>query len=167
MKRILLVPAAIAALALLASVRPASAGTSAPANLSVAATVAGYCTISPATLDFGSYDPTSGSANTAQVDIVVTCTKGSSFWVAMGNGANYTSSRRMAGGTSEFLNYDLYRDSGYATVWGVSDPAPTFPHTNATSAGTYNTTVFGRIPAGQNTLSTGVYSDTVAMTVHF
>jgi spore coat protein U domain-containing protein, fimbrial subunit CupE1/2/3/6 len=166
MKR-LLVAASVACAAVAVFVaRPARAGTNTN-TLSVSANVLGICTIDPATLAFGSYD------STANVDvstnITVHCTLGASYWIGLGLGGNASgTARRMVNGGTNFLTYELYRDSGRTQIWDNADPAPTPPHSTAGTPGftAYTTPVFGRIPAGQ-ILPIGAYADSVVMTVNF
>jgi spore coat protein U-like protein len=154
-----LLTAATLALALAAG--PARAG-SATNDLTVTATVLGSCTIAPATLAFGAYDP-AGNKD-ASAPITVSCTSGTTYWIGLGLGNN--GNRTMAGGTAESLAYELYRDVPGGVVWDNA----VFPVSTANTVGAgvapYTTTVHGRITAGQ-IVSTGAYSDTVTMTVNF
>lgn len=167
MKRILLVPAfALAALAAIFLARPARAGTNTN-TLSVSANVLGICTIDPAALAFGNYD------STANVDvstnITVHCTLGATYWIGLGLGSNATgSTRRMVNGGTDYLAYELYRDSARTQVWDNADPAPNPPHSVAGTPGftAYTTPVYGRIPASQ-IVPVGAYADSVVMTVNF
>ncbi len=156
----------LAALAVIFLARPARAG-SATNTLTVNATVLGICTIDPATLDFGNYD------STANVDvstnITVHCTQGSSYWIGLGLGSNASgATRRMVNGGTNYLAYELYRDSAHTQVWDNVDPAPNPPHSSASSPGTsaYTTPVYGRVPLGQ-IVPMGGYTDSVVMTVNF
>lgn len=167
MKRLLAASSvALAAAAIVLLARPARAGTNTN-TLSVSANVLGVCTIDPAALAFGSYD------STANVDvstnITVHCTLGASYWIGLGLGNNASgSTRRMVNGGTDFLAYELYRDSGHTQIWDNADPAPTPPHSTAGTPGftAYTTPVYGRIPAGQ-ILPIGAYADSVVMTVNF
>jgi spore coat protein U-like protein len=159
--------AAIAA-ALTLSASPARAAT-ATANLTVTATVLSMCTIPTATLAFGNYDPSLGSAVDASVSVAVQCTYNSSYSINMSTGSNASGAiRRMAGPAGEFLTYELYstaaRDA--ASIW----PTAAGPSYTAGTAGTGYTaapfTVYGRIPGGQ-IVATGAYTDTVTMTINF
>jgi spore coat protein U-like protein len=169
-RRLSLIAASIAALALIAVVRPASAAT-AQSNLTVTATVNGACTIAPATaFGFGFYNPTVAALD-AQTDITINCTQGTSYWVGLDQGANFSGGRRMTNGTGEFLSYELYRSAADRTagiVWDNTNGGLPNATANTVAPGLspYTVTVFGRIPMNQ-TVSTGLYSDTVVMTVNF
>jgi spore coat protein U-like protein len=145
----------------------------ATSNLSVTASVSANCSISTAPVAFGAYDPVSANASTALSGtgtVNVTCTNGASTTVTLGQGANADTgstdaapARRLSDGTTNYLSYSLYQDTGRTTVWG-----------NTVGTGVANTgtgtqtaiTVYGSVAAGQNVPS-GSYSDTVVATVTF
>ncbi|MGI0490959.1 spore coat U domain-containing protein [Alkalinema pantanalense CENA528] len=150
----------------------ASAGT-ATANLGTSASVTANCTISTAPIAFGAYDPIVANA-TAPLDstgtVTVTCTNGAPTTVTLGQGANAAAGssdaaplRQMTNGTSQ-MAYSLYSDNGYSTVWG--NTAGTGTSQNGTGSA-QNLTVYGRVAAGQNLMTTGNYADTVVATVSF
>ncbi len=155
---------AVVAAALLAA--PTARAATATNTLTVNATVLGICTIAPAALAFGNYDPTVANTD-AFATITVHCTSGSSYWVGLGLGSNASgAARRMAGGSAEFLTYELYRDAGHSTIWDNAAVTAS-PATNpAAGYSAYTATVYGRIAGGQ-AVSTGNYTDSVTMTVNF
>lgn len=171
-RRIALAAVVSAALALVAAPRPAAAGQRTN-TLTVSATVLGMCTINSATLSFNSYDPSSDTALDAQAaDITVNCTTGSQFTIDLGagnNGVANTNTRRMsrtANGATDYLEYQLYTDAGHGTVWTTAGATGTMATAGAGQhAQTFQ--VYGRIPAHQDTLPTGTYTDSVVMTVNF
>jgi spore coat protein U-like protein len=165
------VAAAIVALLAIACVPAASAGT-ATANLSVTATIVNNCSISTTAVAFGNYDPAVANASTALTAngaISTTCTKGDAETITLGQGSNAGTGstaaapvRRMINGTTNYLNYALYSNSGLTTVFDGSTGVA------VTGTGTaVSTTVYGSVAAGQNTLPAGSYSDTVVATVTF
>lgn len=169
-RRLAIFGLALAAAVLAVSLRPARAAT-AQNTLTVSATVLGACTISPATLAFGSYDPNVATDRDAQGSIAVQCTTGSTYWIGLGLGANANgTTRQMAGGSGERLRYELYRDAGRQTVWDNANPdAALYTYTAGTVAAglsPYSVAVYGRIPAGQ-IVSTGAFGDAVTMTINF
>src|SRR3989442_9907741 len=89
-------------------------------NLAVSATVSNNCTVSAATLPFGSYDPVGAQAAAdlaAQQALTIKCTKGTAATsIDLDPGANNSSGRRMKSG-SNFLNYELYKEVGHTNVW--------------------------------------------------
>ncbi len=169
MKRTVLLTAA--ALAAVVAFRPARAGT-AQSTLTVSANVPAICVISPATLDFGSYDPVNvNAAPSANLDatatVTVACTKGSNYWLGLNTGANASgATRRMKANAADDLTYELYQDSGRSTVWGnTSGTAPAA--VTAGSTGVITLTVYGRVAGGQTTAPSGAYTDSVQSTINF
>jgi spore coat protein U-like protein len=150
----------------------AAAGT-ATSNLAVSASVAANCTIdaSAGTVAFGAYDPIVTNKTTdltASGSVSTTCTKGSTATLTLGEGTNKDSTstasapvRRMLAGTSNYLSYQLYSDSGHTAVFENT--------TGITVTGTgaaVSTPVYGVVTAGQN-VPAGSYADTVVATVSF
>ena len=146
-----------------------------PSNASVAATVTSTfqvsitvttaCTISVTNLAFGVY-------NLAQLNgtstITVTCTNGTTYTVGLDGGTsagptNVTARKMINAGATASLSYALYSDSGRTINWGNSSGS----WVSGTGTGATQTyTVYGRIPANQNTLI-GNYSDTITATISF
>lgn len=152
---------------------PAMAGTS-TASLAVSSAVAINCTVSTASVAFGSYDPVStNAASGADLDgtgtLNVACTKGATVTADLSNGANVSGTQRRLANGVNFLNYDLYRDSGRTLAWtsgAGNNVNPYAPSATATTNAATNVTVYGRIPKGQDAAS-GSYSDTVTVTLNF
>ena len=146
---------------------PAFAQT-ATANLSVSATVAKNCSITTTAVAFGSYDPIVTNATTpldGTGTVVVTCTKGAGTRIDLGLGANASGSTRQMAGGSDFLTYELYQDSGRATVWGSGASAgQTIAAAPSKAPRTF--TVYGRVAAGQD-VAAASYNDTVVATINF
>ena len=159
---------------------PAQAG-SAPANLSVTASVNANCTITTSAVAFGAYDPVVANATTAlngTGSVSIACTKGSAPSVTLDLGSNAVGSQRnmkITGGGTDVLGYQLYQPPNTtpgtactfpgSTVWGTSAPqtfTPTVPTSKASR--TYN--VCGTVAAGQD-VSVGSYQDIVVATVNF
>jgi spore coat protein U-like protein len=146
----------------------ASAAT-ATANLGVSATVTNNCTISTAALAFGSYDPVVANASNnldGTGTVIVACTKGATATIGLGLGGNASgTTRRMRDGGTNYLTYELYQDSGRATVWSEAGAGLLSPSA-APSKAPRNFTVYGRVTSNQD-VPAGNYSDTVVATVNF
>jgi spore coat protein U domain-containing protein, fimbrial subunit CupE1/2/3/6 len=146
---------------------PAIAQT-ATANLSVTASVQNKCTITTSAVSFGTYDPVVDNATTpldAQGAVILACTKGAAGTrIDLGQGAHFSGARRMQAGT-EFLTYELYSDSGRATVWGAGSGSGVSP-TAAPSIAARSFPVYGRVAGGQD-VAVGSYTDTVVATINF
>lgn len=125
-------------------------------------------------LAFGTYTPDATSAKTATSTIKVKCTKNSPVTIALDKGmtalgaaAGTLTQRRLVNGTN-FLNYNIYTNASYTTIWG-DGTAGTFTQSGALSktVETMSWVLYGRIPAGQLNAAPGTYTDTVQVTVTF
>jgi spore coat protein U-like protein len=138
-------------------------------SLTVSAVVVKNCTITTAPVAFGNYDSVAANATTpldGLGTVTVACTKGAPAKIGLGVGGNAQgTTRRMAGAAAEYLLYELYKDTGHATIWGdTADTAldvPAAPNRNPR-----NYPVYGRVAAAQDA-AVGNYTDTVVATVNF
>ena len=140
-----------------------SHATSAP--FTVTATNATICSVSAATLNFGSTGVLRAALD-AMSSVTVTCTNGAPYTVALDgglSGATNPAQRKMSQ-AAQTITYGLYQDAGRATPWGDSAGVNTAAGTGSGLAQTF--TVYGRVPA-QNTPAPGTYSDTVVMTISY
>lgn len=92
------------------------------------------------------------------------CSAGTAYNIGIDNGTHAsTTQRRLAGGTTEYVNYNLYKDSGYSEAWGTTGSAQLSG--TATAIGTaIPLTIYGEVPM-QTTPSVSTYTDTVNVTV--
>ena len=134
----------------------------------VTATVVASCDITADPLVFGNYDPLDAVDNDETTSIYVTCSNGApwqlSLDIGIGSGASFAVRKMTHTDTVSLLNYSLYTEGGYGTVW--QDAAPNW----VTGVGTglsQTQTVHGRIPALQTTAPTGDYADTITATVTY
>jgi spore coat protein U-like protein len=149
------------------SASAASTG-STTATFQVTATVTNMCTVTTQTLAFGNYNFTTASpANAANANILLTCTSGDSYTVAL-NAGSYTgatvNTRQMANGGNA-LGYQLYKDSGHTTVWG--DGTLSSVTVSGTGTGAQQSLpVYGVITTGQ-IVPAGNYTDTITATITY
>ena len=148
---------------------PKAMGGSTTTTMTVSATVPTSCNFTGGSvaLAFGSYDPTGPNA-TANLNATTTfglrCTKGASAVLSMNNGSNASGTqRRMTDNGTNFLNYQVYTNNTYSTIWNTTN---TVSYT-ATSANPTNISVYGQIPAGQTNVPAGTYHDTVVITAKY
>ena len=171
-RRFALASAILIAAGSAASAAPAMAG-SVTSEITVSATVPSSCSISTTPLAFGSYDPI-GTNATAPLDITATvtttCTNAMGTRILLGQGANpssgssnFSPGRRLKSAAGGYINYSIYQDSGRGMVWG--NDVSTGMSINGTG-GPQDTTIYGRIPAGQ-AADAVPYSDTVVATITF
>jgi spore coat protein U-like protein len=167
MRRILFVLAGLAIVSIAAGSR--LVGQTQSTSLAVNATVVKNCTITTAPVAFGNYDSVAANA-TAPLDgigtVTVACTKGAPAKVGLGVGSNgQGTTRRMLAAAAEYLTYELYKDTGRATIWGNGPDTgldiPAAPNQTPRAF-----TVYGRVPQAQEA-AVGAYTDTVVATVNF
>jgi spore coat protein U-like protein len=126
------------------------------------------CTLHANDLDFGSYNRTNG--NKSQTTVAVNCTSGATYKVGINWGTNNLmagSGRELAGPNASLLNYNLYTDSNYQTVWmPIESGANQSGLISAVGTGIDQLyTIYGEIPKGQNPKQAGEYSDTLVVTI--
>lgn len=136
----------------------------------VQATVPESCVfVSDTGIDFGTYDPVDAHAaadDTAQGNIVVRCTKGTTITVTLDDGLNGSGTcaapaRAMTNGT-ETLDYNILVAAA-GTEWGC-DAANDVGATATSSTSNISLTTYGVIPMNQD-VGVGDYEDTVSYTV--
>lgn len=140
-------------------------------NLEVTAQILGTCSaLTAGSVAFGTYDPTAVAPTEATGTISVTCTLGTLYKIALGDGTSYSSGTRHMTGTysSGSLAYDLYQDAARLVKWGDGDPDPVSPATlwHISSGAATDHTVYGRIPEEQAQVA-DEYADTVVVTLTY
>lgn len=142
----------------------------ATANLSVSLTLTSICVVAATPLAFGTAAGNFSSNIDQTATLTVTCTGGTSYSVTLGDGSYPTGSgqsaqRRMRGVTpTNFVNYDLYVDSGRTTPWVGTTTQTGAPTVSTGLPDLY--TVYGRVPP-QTGLAFDVFSDVVVVTVTY
>jgi len=144
-----------------------TAGTGSTFPFTVTASVPVNCRAYVTTeLNFGNV-PGLITANKDQISTIAMICTGRTAWnVGLNNGLNASGSiRRMRlGATGNYVNYELYRETGRTNRWGTVIGTDTVP---GTGTGTEQTlTVFGRVPATQ-AAAAGNYSDTITVTITY
>jgi spore coat protein U-like protein len=134
--------------------------------LVVQSTVQKNCTISATDMAF----PARGLLNaavTANSQITVRCTNANAFSVALNGGSvgGNVLARKMKHTTAaDTVNYQLFQDAAYATVWG--DASGGAPRAGVGTGANQTFTVYGRVPV-QPTPRPGTYRDVITATVTF
>jgi len=152
----------------LAAASTAAYAGQATGTFTVQAVINSACNVSATTLNFGAYNPGSGTALTGTSTVSVYCTSGSPYTAALnvGTGGGTFATRTLLNGGST-LDFNLYRDAAYSQIWG-DGTASTFT-VAGTGSGllTANTlTVYGQIPISQDK-PTGTYTSTITVTVNY
>lgn len=139
--------------------------------------VPSFCQLdSTSNVDFGNISDigTTSRDYTAQGAINATCNNGTPYSIYLGDGNNRISGgfRRMTNGSSQYIPYQLYKDSAYSTVWDATGGTTTVGGSGGvskTGSGTSQiSNVYGKIPQGTAISSTpGNYSDSIVVTVTY
>ena len=164
-----IVAAAVAMLAALPTAAPAGTATG---TMNVSASVVKNCAFTTGTLAFGNYDPVVANASTplkvtdSTTALTISCTKNVTATLSFNNGLNNASCTGnptcMSDGAGDYLNYSVYTDNTFATVWNSTN---TVSYTS-TGLGAPALKVNGEIPAGLS-VPAGSYTDTLTATANF
>lgn len=150
------------------------------ANAGIA--LAGGCSVSSSGLAFGRYEPLTFESKllslpvTSDASISVSCTgivTGGAYTISLGPSMTGSGDRistrylnNAAGGAD--MAFNIYSDASRTIVWGDGITAgSTIGGSISPGDSNLTHTVYGRIPAGQNTLSAGSYSTTMTMTISY
>lgn len=136
--------------------------------------VPSVCTqVSTSTVNFGNIPASTtvpGGGISATGAVAVQCNQGAPYTVYLGNGNNYSTTRRMRSGTS-YLPYALYQDSAHTIAWNATNVGTVGGAGGVSGTGSgsnQNLTVYAVIPAGTAVpATTGTYTDTVVVTVNY
>jgi spore coat protein U-like protein len=131
----------------------------------VTAVISKQCTVSATTLDFGAPAGFLTSNVDSTSTVTTQCSNGTPYQIGFDNGTHASgTTRRMGGGSGEFITYELYRDSSRTLRWGGT---PNTDTVNGTGNGlAQGNTIYGRV-APQTTPSPSSYSDTITINVTY
>lgn len=134
---------------------------------------AGYafqCAITTTPVNFGFYDPLAMADLNSSGGITVTCNAPVrnpvvpvTLSLSAGNSGSFTQ-RLMTSTAGGALNYNLYSDAAKTSVIGDGSGGSMILTNVISKATTWNVTIYGRVPAGQNVVP-GVYSDSITATI--
>lgn len=127
-------------------------------------TVINNCTIAAANITFATQS-TLANPVTSSGQLTVQCTKNDAYRVSLSGGLLGTVTSRTMSGLTSSIGYQLYLDSGYATIWG--DGTSGTSQLTGTGTGLVQAIpIYARVPP-QSTPAPGVYTDTVTATIQF
>ena len=135
------------------------------ASFTASAGYSAICSVSAATLSFGSTGVLSAALD-GTTSLTTTCSASTPYTIGLdgGNaGANDPTQRKMSYGGSQ-ITYGLYQNAARSQPWGSTNGTNTVSGTGTGSG--QPITVYGRVPA-QTTPAPGTYSDTVVMTISY
>ena len=114
MSRFVIAPIAAGVMLALAGAAQAASKTD---GFTVSATVANNCLITAQDMNFGSFELTDTSVHATTSDILVRCTNGTSYGIALSVGSGSYASRTLTNGPDALI-YNLYTDGSFASIWG-------------------------------------------------
>lgn len=126
------------------------------------------CSLSSTSISFGTYDVFSTNPLDTNGSIVYRCGNAdNNISISLDKGAAGSfNPRRMLNG-SEALNYNLYLDAARTVIWGDgTGGTQSYFIKNPPNNQDVTVPVYGRVPAGQS-VSKGVYSNTITVTINF
>jgi spore coat protein U-like protein len=146
--------------------------------LAAEAAAAQSCSFTISNLDFGSINLAANTTFTSTTTYQASCTGTANTTVRtcpnidVGSGGSISGSPRFLLSGATQLNFNLYEDGAYASVWGSnlwgfagSYPSPTVDVAlSGSGSGSASMTLFGQVWAGQPTLPAGLYSSSFAGT---
>jgi spore coat protein U-like protein len=128
------------------------------------------CTVSANGVSFGAYDVFVSAPLDSTGTVTVTCDQAPPVDVMIAIGPSGTSGgfvpRQMRSvSLPDRLNYNLFTNAGRSTVWGDGAPGTsTVFLKNVKKNRPEVTTIYGRVPPGQN-VSVGGYTDALTVTI--
>jgi len=134
-----------------------------------AGTVSAVCTVSTAPADFGTYNVLLAGAHDIVSSITVGCneTPPPDVTISIGpspNSGSFDPRQMKLSGGSEYIDYNLYIDSGRTQIWG-DGTGSTFTLTDKVfKKRDWVPTVYGRIPPEQD-VSVGTYNESLTVTI--
>jgi spore coat protein U-like protein len=130
---------------------------------------AAVCTVSTDPVDFGNYNVLLTAATDTESSITVNCNEvpPAAVTISIGpspNSGGFDPRQMKLSVGNEFINYNLYTDSGRTQIWGDGSGS-TFTLTDMVfRRAPWIATVYGRIPPEQN-VSPGNYNETLTVTI--
>jgi spore coat protein U-like protein len=137
------------------------------ALVSAAGRAEGACTVSTTGASFGTYDVFNTSANASTGTITYRCgNSDKDILITLSKGSSSTFTTRTLTNGTEVLEYNLYRDATFSSIWGDgTSGTATYTIRNPPNQDVI-LTVYGRVPALQD-VATGSYADAVIVTINF
>lgn len=140
-------------------------------TVNVSLVVTRDCQITAPPINFGTAAFV-GSFSPVVQSVTIRCTKDAAYTVGIGDGANYSSGRRLANG-GNFIAYEIYFPANSLSRWGSAGTERKSSADASTNAGIYTGTsdqtfaYKAQVLAGQSTPPAGTYSDTLVLDVQF
>ncbi len=128
------------------------------------------CKITTTPINFGSYDVFSSYVKDSTGTLTVSCSNPEqksmmvTILISSGSSGKFNPRQMQSSGGTDRLNYYLFTDPSMTAIWGDGTGGSSTVTSVVARTSSFTSTIFGRIPAGQN-VTTGNYSDTLTATV--
>lgn len=128
---------------------------------------ANSCTLSSTAVSFNSYNIFSSANTLATGSVSFKCTFSAAITIQLSKGHATTFNPRTMTFSSSVLNYNLYQDAALTEIWGDGTGGSTEYSNSHPGTSTVTLTVYGSIPALQQGVAAGAYSDSITATITF
>jgi len=136
----------------------------------VSATVSGNCLITAQDMNFGSFELTDTTDQRTTSDILVRCTNGTTYGIALSAGSGTFATRTLVNGSNS-IAYNLYTDATLASVWGDDSGTTDIVTGTGNGMGISNLIthkVHGQILGSENLgARPGTYTSTITATITY
>ncbi|WP_235900161.1 Csu type fimbrial protein [Pontixanthobacter aestiaquae] len=134
-------------------------------TMSVSAVIENNCNILASPMVFSQTNVTGRSSVDGSARINIDCTSPTAFTVDMDRGTNSAGEqRRMVSEDGRYLNYQIFADASRSTEWGSSGDGVSGSVEGATGK---SIMAYGRISTVDMETPSGVYQDTITVTLNF
>ncbi len=159
----------IAAAALTAAIAatPAMAANTTTGSLNVNALVLNSCSVVASPLSFGTMTDIGKENVDTTATLAVVCTPNAVFNVGLDNGANAVGGQRYMKSGESLLPYEIYTDATRNIRWDNTVNTDTVSGTGQLLGAVSTLTAYGRIAKNTAPVASGLYTDTVTVTVNF
>ena len=129
--------------------------------------------VSATDMTFGEYNPISGNPAQVYNAIIVTCSAGVEYVVALDSGVNYSGGvhrnlKSTESDGADTLHYAMYMDPSYKRLWGDGTSSHGAPYYGTGTGSAEILTIYGHMPGNQIAAVAGrSYSDTVTVTLSY
>ena len=131
------------------------------ADLDVSATISNTCILDSGNISFGTYLSGQPDPLDSNGSIGYQCSPGLDVDFELDGGSNNNVATRLMGATNTPpLQYQLFSDSGFSSIWGTQTGSQAV-NVDPTLAGAQTLPIFARILGGQSPNTTDAYNDTV------
>lgn len=135
------------------------------ATMSVSAVIQNNCNVAASPMSFSGANVTNAASVSGTARISVNCTSSTAFTVDMDRGANASGAqRRMVNENGEYLDYEIFSDASRTKEWGRSAQSVS---DKIEGASRKEMIAYGRINAVTKATQSGIYRDTITVTVNF